>query len=147
MAGQMPKHGTDNSNLVQTLGQRGKEHAAVKARLREQEETKSLSSREFGNRKAALSSARRKLEEWRAENETQGRPVEKLVEACDLGRLLRDSESESVGWEIDAQAGEGEYETKCEIARDAGGEQLVDTRGGSCGRYGRCGRGKRVPVG
>jgi hypothetical protein len=39
----------------------------------------------------------RKLEEWRAENETRGRPVEKLVEAWDLGRLQKDSDVESLG--------------------------------------------------
>jgi hypothetical protein len=54
------------------LGQRGKELAGVKARLRKQEETESLSGREFGNRKAALCSARRKLEEWRAEKRLRG---------------------------------------------------------------------------
>jgi hypothetical protein len=79
------------------LGQRGKEHAAVKARLRRQEGAKSLSGREFGNKKAALCSAQRKHDEWRAENETLGRQVERLVEGCDLGRLLRESEVESQG--------------------------------------------------
>jgi hypothetical protein len=66
-AGGLPKVGTDNSNLVQALGEREKELAAVKARLREQEGTRSLSGRELANRKAGLCSAQRKLEEWRAE--------------------------------------------------------------------------------
>jgi hypothetical protein len=68
------------------LGPREKEHAAVKARLREQGETKLLSGRELANRKGALCWAQRKLEEWRAENETLGRQVERLVEGLDLGR-------------------------------------------------------------
>jgi hypothetical protein len=72
MAGELPKLGSDNSTPVQTLGQREKEHAAVKARLRRPEETKSLSGREFANRRAAVCSARRKLEEWRAEKRLSG---------------------------------------------------------------------------
>jgi hypothetical protein len=63
VAGELPKHGTDTSNLLRTLGPREKEDAAVKARLREQEETKSWSGREVANRKAALCWAQRKLEE------------------------------------------------------------------------------------
>jgi hypothetical protein len=54
VAGELAKLGTDKSNLLRTFGPREKEHAAVKARLREQEEIKSLFGREFGNRKAAL---------------------------------------------------------------------------------------------
>jgi hypothetical protein len=65
---------------------REKEQSVVKARLREQEETKSLSGRELGSRRAALCWAPRKIEEWRAEKETLGRQVEKLVEGLDLGR-------------------------------------------------------------
>jgi hypothetical protein len=72
MAGELPKLGTDNSNLVQALGERGKELVAVKARLREQEGTRSLSGRELANRKEDLSWAQRKLEEWRAEKRLWG---------------------------------------------------------------------------
>jgi hypothetical protein len=44
----------------------------VKARLREQEETKSLCGRELASRNAALCWAQRKLEEWRAEKRLWG---------------------------------------------------------------------------
>jgi hypothetical protein len=86
MAGELPKLVRGSSNLVQTVAQRGKELAAVKARLRKREETKPLSGREFGSRKAGVCSAQGRLEEWRAETGTLGRLVEKVVEAWDLGR-------------------------------------------------------------
>jgi hypothetical protein len=47
--------------------------------------------------KAVLCSALRKLDESRAESETLGRRMDKLAEAWDLGRLLKDGPIEAVG--------------------------------------------------
>jgi hypothetical protein len=60
---------------VQTLGQREKELAAVRARVTRRDGSSALLDRGFAIIEGALCSAQRKLDESRAENETLVRQV------------------------------------------------------------------------